>query len=97
MRIDFDPEKSRINAVQRGLPFELAAYFEFDTALINEDTRRNYGEIRYSAIGNIHERLHVLAFKETPWGIRVISLRKANFREVCRYESATNTPQPRAH
>jgi uncharacterized DUF497 family protein len=47
--------------------------------------RRDYGETRYVAIGWLSERLHVLCFTTTDDGIRVISLRKANDREVKRY------------
>ena len=66
------------------MPFEraVAVAFEFETAHIQTDTRYDYGEVRYVAIGLIDGRLHVLCFTETPDGIRVISLRKANDREV---------------
>jgi uncharacterized protein len=37
------------------------------------------------ALGQIGERLHVLCFTPIEGGIRVISLRKANDREVSRY------------
>lgn len=59
--------------------------FDFETALVWRDRRRDYGEIRYVAIGWIDERLHVVCFTETDEGIRVISLRKANDREAERY------------
>lgn len=85
MQISFDPAKSERNAAERELPFDLAAEFDFETALTVEDKRRDYGETRYVSIGWISERLHVLCFTETDDGIRVISLRKANDREVKRY------------
>ena len=88
MQISFDPDKSRRNAAERGLPFDMAAEFDFEAALIWHDVRRAYGETRYVAIGWIGERLHVLCFTETDDGIRVISLRKANDREVKRYGRA---------
>lgn len=88
IKIEYDLDKSAQNTVQRRLSFALAAQFDFESAHISQDKRRDYGEIRYSAIGMIHERLHVLVFKEIPDGIRVISLRKANLREVLRYEKA---------
>ncbi|NCZ76214.1 MAG: BrnT family toxin, partial [Betaproteobacteria bacterium] len=37
------------------------------------------------------DRLHVLCFVETDDGIRVVSFRKANAREVRRYEKAKTT------
>ncbi len=91
MRITYDPAKNQRNVVERQLPFELAAEFEFESALIHVDDRRDYPETRYVALGFLQQRLHVLCFAETPDGIRVISLRKANIREVRRY-AQTQTP-----
>lgn len=86
MEIAFDPTKSARNAAERGLPFELAKDFDFGSAVIEIDARRDYGEVRYVALGYLDARLHVLCFTETSAGIRVISFRKANPREVKRYE-----------
>jgi len=85
VRIAFDPSKNERNIRERNLPFDLAAEFEFETAHIQTDTREAYGETRYIALGSLHGRLHVLCFTETPDGIRVISFRKANEREVKHY------------
>lgn len=88
MDIEFDPAKSERNAVERGLPFGFAAEFDFGSALIWLDDRFAYPEDRWIAIGLLGERLHVLCFCETETGIRVISFRKANAREVRRYGKA---------
>lgn len=85
MRITFDPAKYERNIRERGLSFEAVAGFDFDSALVWVDERNAYGETRYVAIGWLHGRLHVLCFTETAGGIRVISLRKANPREVHRH------------
>jgi uncharacterized DUF497 family protein len=85
VHISFDPGKNERNIRERGLPFELAAEFDFGNALVQADTRRAYGETRYVALGNLRGRLHVLCFTETQDGIRVISFRKANEREVKRH------------
>nr|WP_316641851.1 BrnT family toxin [uncultured Roseateles sp.] len=85
MQITFDPGKSERNRRERNLPFERAAEFEFSTASIHVDLRHDYGEARYIAVGRLDGRLHVLCFTETAEGIRVISLRKANEREVKRH------------
>jgi uncharacterized DUF497 family protein len=87
MRITFDDLKNERNITQRDLSFERASAFAFETAFIWRDDRRDYGEVRYSALGMIDDRLHALVFTETADGIRVISLRKANAREVKRYET----------
>lgn len=89
MEISFDPVKNARNVKERGLSFERAAEFEFESALFEADTRRDYGEARIRAFGYLDGRLHVLVFVETTGGIRVISLRKTNRREVKRYEQAT--------
>jgi uncharacterized protein len=91
VQITFDPQKNERNVRERGLPFELAAEFEFETAHVETDMRRDYGETRYVAIGKLSGRLHVLCFTETSDGIHVISFRKANDREVKEYaKSKTN-------
>ena len=85
MRVDFDPAKNERNVRERGLSFELAADFDFETALVVADERREYGETRFVALGYLAGRLHVLCFVEATDGIRVISFRKANAREVARH------------
>jgi uncharacterized protein len=86
--VTFDPVKSEANMLDaaRGFGFELAGRFDFHTALVEVDERRDYGETRFSAIGTIDVRLHVLIFTIRENELRVISLRKANGREVSRYE-----------
>lgn len=85
MRILFDPAKNERNIRERGLSFESAAGFAFETAIYAVDERQQYGEMRIVAIGMLAERLHVMCFKEEVDGIRFISFRKANAREVKRY------------
>jgi uncharacterized DUF497 family protein len=89
MQIEFDLDQSAANQAARGLAFGLVAEFEFETALLHIDIRKQYGEIRIQALGLLMHRVHVVVFKETAIGIRVISLRKANKREVHRYEQET--------
>ena len=89
MEISFDPAKNVLNIKLRGLSFERAADFDFDTATYCMDTRRDYGETRIRAFGYLNKRLYALVFVETNSGIRVISFRKSNKREVSIYESQT--------
>ncbi len=81
MEISFDPEKSERNRLERGLPFDWAEQFDFETALYWQDERKPYPEARIVALGYLAGRLHVMVFSPSPAGIRVISLRKANRRE----------------
>lgn len=86
MRIEFDENKSQHNARERKLPFTIVADFDFSTARVTEDRRDDYPERRFVALGYIGQRLHVLCFTPLVDGIRVISLRKANAREVKIYD-----------
>ena len=88
MRIEFDTAKNERNIRERGLSFEQAAEFDFETARIETDDRHDYGEPRMTAIGKLKGSLHVLVFTMRGEALRVISLRKANEREVRRYEQA---------
>ena len=85
------PHKNAENIVTRKLSFDEAIKFEFETALRWEDTRRDYGEIRYCALGKIVNRVHAIVYTRIDDGIRVISFRKANKREVKRYERYTKS------
>lgn len=89
MKIEFDEEKSAKNALDRGLPFDAVLGFDFSSAMVVEDIRHPYPETRFIAIGYIDDRLHVLCFTPVYKGIRIISLRRANAREVKRYAKAT--------
>lgn len=72
--------------LDRGLAFDLVEQFDFETALFYIDDRKDYGEIRIRALGRLSGRIHALVFIETNSGIRVISFRKANTREITLYE-----------
>ena len=74
---------------KHGVWFSAADDFEWETAQIDIDSRKSYGESRLCATGLVGTRLFVLMF--TLWftlresAVRIISLRKANQREVRRY------------
>ena len=87
MIIEFGPVKSERNARTRDSPFYRAAEFDWETAIYWEDTRGAYGESRFVALGYLDTRLHVVCFTHMPVGVRIISFRKANSREIRRYEN----------
>jgi uncharacterized protein len=76
------------NIEERGLSFELVRGFDFETTIFAVDSRRDYGETRLRALGLLDDRLHALVFVEEATGIRIISFRKANKREVQHYEKS---------
>lgn len=81
------PAKNAKNIRERGLDFELAYGFDFETAAHEIDGRLDYGETRWIATGFIDGRLYKLVYLEITGGIRVVSFRKANKREVKKYVS----------
>lgn len=86
MKIEYDPNKNQWNIENRNLPFELADELDWDTAHIIEDIRKDYPEQRFVAAAYFQKRLHIICFTPVKEGIRVISFRKANPREVKKYE-----------
>lgn len=86
MKIEFDPVKSKKNARERGLPFSLVEEFEWETCQTQDDIRVAYPEPRRVSVGFIGRRLHVVCHAPVEGGIRIISFRKANRREIRKYE-----------
>jgi len=86
MKIDFDPIKNKNNISLRGLPFDLASDLNWEDAIYITDDRYDYGETRIRAFGFIEDRLHAVVFTPITGGVRIISLRKANKREIRNYE-----------
>lgn len=85
MSYEFDPAKDERNLDKHGLSLADAEGFEWETAVVHEDTRKLYAEPRFEAKGFIDERLHVMVYCLRADVVRVISLRKANAREVKDY------------
>lgn len=89
MNVTFDPAKGAVNLAKHGVSLADAAGFEWDAAVVWPDKRRDYDEARMVALGYIGLRIMVVVFvdrpPEQPTERRIISLRKANSREVKRY------------
>ena len=81
----FNPIKSFANISKHGVPLTIAEDLDWETTLVLEDTRRNYGETRRIGIGYIGLRLYVVVYVDRDGERRIISLRKANAREAKRY------------
>jgi len=78
---EWDEAKRAANLAKHSVDFAEAEEFDWESAVIDRDRRRDYGEDRFRAIGFIGERLHVLIYTERGQSTRVISLRKANDKE----------------
>lgn len=85
MFYEFDAAKDARNIDKHGLSLADADGFEWETAVVREDTRKPYAEQRFEAVGYIGLRLHVMVYCLRGDAIRVIGLRRANAREVKRY------------
>ena len=88
-RVTFDPAKNESNQGKHGVSLALAKMLEWDTLICKPDTRRDYGEARQIGYAIAGERLYCVVFVDRPEGApterRIISLRKANSREVKSY------------
>lgn len=87
MLIEFDPAKDAANIAKHGVSLSEAAQLDWKNALIWEDHRRDYGELRQVALAVWNERLYAVAFVDRGEVRRIVSLRKANLREINRYEA----------
>ena len=83
MEIEYDPNKNAANIEIRGLSFELMKSFDWESA-VSECCRTGY-EARTQLTGYIGKRLHIAIITSRGNAVRVISLRKANKREVKKY------------
>lgn len=90
MKLSYDSAKNDSNIQKHGLSLTEARLLEWDTALEWIDGRKNYGEERRIALVLMKQRLYCIVYIELKIGIRVISLRKANIREVEKYEKENN-------
>ena len=91
MQITFDEAKDALNKSKHGVSLSEAEKLEWDDALIWQDTRRDYGEVRMIALGVMGARLYCAIFVDRETSRRIISLRKANQKEFDKYETETNT------
>ena len=90
MVITFNPEKNARNIAERGLSFERVADLDWATAVIMEDDRRDYGEVRLRVMARLDGRLHAAVVTPRGEDLRVISLRRASRREVRLYGKKDN-------
>ena len=86
MNIEFDTTKDAVNIAKHGVSLTLAAKIEWSDVLCAPDTRRDYGEVREIGFTAIEQRLYVVVFVQRSAVMRIVSLRKANSREVKLYD-----------
>lgn len=89
MKVEFDPTKDASNQAKHGVSLALAEALEWETALVWVDTRHEYGELRMIALAPQTGVLYYVAFVDRGEARRIISLRRANRREVKHYVGNT--------
>jgi len=94
VEFEFDPGKDATNIGKHGLSLAAAAELSWDAALVWIDDRADYGEVRMVALAPIEDILLFVAFVDREPARRIVSLRRANRREVNHYVKAINEDQP---
>lgn len=89
MRTSHDQAKSEANEGKHGVSLALARAIDWSSVWCAPDDRKDYGELREIGYAVIGARLYCVVFTQRGSAFRVISLRKANNREIERYEEAT--------
>ena len=85
MRIEFDPAKDSANQAKHGVSLALAEELDWDAALVRIDDRFENDEWRMVALAPKTGILYYVAFVDRGEVRRIISLRRANRREVKHY------------
>lgn len=91
MDITFDIVKDHVNLSKHGVSLSDAARLDWKQAWSEFDDRRDYGEVREIGYAPMDDRLYCVVFTSRANGLRIISLRKANQRELDYYVSKINT------
>jgi len=85
MRIEFDPVKEAANQTKHGVSLSIAGELDWEAALVWIDERFEYNETRMIALAPKTNILYYVAFIDRGELLRIISLRRANRREVKHY------------
>ncbi|AQH01333.1 hypothetical protein A9R05_21080 [Burkholderia sp. KK1] len=83
--ITFDPLKDAINRLQHGVSLDLAKEIVWKGAALEVDDRRDYGEVREVGYLPIRGRTFCVVLTRRNNALRIISLRRANKREIRKY------------
>jgi uncharacterized protein len=87
MRFEWNDTKRWSNVVKHGIDFvDVVRAFD-QPMLVIVDQRRDYGEIRRRAVGNVGGQLITIVFTERDGGVRLISARRANAKERAQYQT----------
>jgi uncharacterized DUF497 family protein len=82
MEIEYDPNKNALNLKKHGIALSFAAFLDWDNALVWVDDRFHYDELRLVGLVPHENTLYTIAYAERGEIWRIISLRRAERREV---------------
>ncbi len=85
MKITYDLTKREITLKDRGLDFADAILLFAGITLDFQDNRKDYGETRIITVGHLRGRMMVVVWTPRGEARHVISMRKANEREINQY------------
>jgi len=85
MEIIYDTVKNLANKEKHGCLLEIAKELDWDSLWAKPDDLRNYGEERFIGFAIMDLRLYCVVFVDRGNQRRIISLRKANVKEVKLY------------
>ena len=85
MQIEFDTDKRDKTLTERWLDFARAGEVFAGVNVTAEDARFDYGEPRFTTVGVLDGRMVVMVWTPRGGVRRIISMRKANEREIAKY------------
>jgi uncharacterized DUF497 family protein len=92
MHFTCDPNKSRANYFKHGIVLEFAQYLEWANKMVWIDDRHNYNEDRMRGLVPLEDKIYAVVYVLRAESTRMISLRKANNREMKKYEKTHSKP-----
>lgn len=90
MEFEWDRRKSDTNLAERGFGFDFAALI-FEGSTIEEvDGRRDYGEVRVQALGEVDGLVLMVVYTDRGDVRRIMSARLANRKEKALWQSSAS-------
>jgi uncharacterized DUF497 family protein len=82
----WDEAKNAENVALRGIGFEIVYRIDWSAVTIKEDTRFDYGERRFYAVGRVDEKPYYVVLAPRDGTIRVLSARRMHEKEARRHD-----------
>lgn len=95
MEVEWDEAKSERNLRERGFDFAYAALVFEGLVIEREDTRRDYMEPRFVALGTVEDEHWTMVYTPRAGRLRIISARRASRKERDVYDQEIARRRPR--